>query len=119
MQFRPVRHAGYVSGAAGSNECPAGSVRIEAEDACSIAAAAAGKTFIRVATDPYAPRGCNYYTGTDDAYLNKDAVGAGNSGSKLLCAALATGVPPHADGTLGGTIGGTLGCPTVLQGHST
>ncbi len=50
----------YVSGAAGSNECPAGSTRIEAEAACRIAAAAAGKTVPSsfVETDPTYPRGC-------------------------------------------------------------
>ncbi len=84
----------YVSGAAGSNECPAGSVRIEAEAACRTAATAAGKdpststSFSFVETDPTYPRGC-YYTGIY-AYFNTHAVGAGVSSSQLLCAALAT-----------------------------
>jgi hypothetical protein len=86
----------YVSGAAGSNECPAGSVRIETEAACRTAAAAAGKTagaegFPFVETDAAYPRGCYY--GTNDAYFNTHAVGAGYSGTQLLCAALATGAP--------------------------
>jgi hypothetical protein len=38
-----------------------------------------------------APRGCFYYTtSNNDAYLNRDAVGAGYSGAQLLCAVLAT-----------------------------
>ncbi len=80
----------YVSGAAGSNECPAGSVRIEAEAACRTAAAAAGKTIIPgatfVETESTYPRGC-YYTGTNDAFFNTHAVGAGRGTAQLLCAA--------------------------------
>jgi hypothetical protein len=88
----------YVSGAAGSNECPAGSVRIETEAACRTAAAAAGKTvpssFVEVA--PLFPRGCYYLTGINNrAFFNIDAVGAGWSAAQLLCDARAatTGVP--------------------------
>jgi hypothetical protein len=77
----------YLSGAAGSNECPAGSVRIEAEAACRTAVTAAGKTAASrfVETDPYYPRGCYY--GTTYAYFNIDAVGAGSSSAQLLCIA--------------------------------
>jgi hypothetical protein len=81
----------YVSGVAGSNACPAGSVRIETEAACRTAAAAAGKTFAAVETRAYFPRGCYYY-GTI-AYFNTDAVGDGNSGAQLLCAVATTGAP--------------------------
>ncbi len=99
---RPLRHGrgphvpcagAYVAGAAGSNECPAGSVQIETEAACRTAAAAAGKTpgstFVRTySTDP---RGCFYCSsGIGMAYFNIDAVGAGRSSAQLLCAALAT-----------------------------
>ncbi len=80
----------YVSGAAGSNECPAGSVRIEAEAACRTAAAAAGKSFQYVQTGSGDPRGC-YYTGRNNAYFNLHAVGAGFPGTQLLCAAITTG----------------------------
>jgi hypothetical protein len=88
----------YVSGAAGSNSCPAGSVRIEAEAACRTAALAAGKTVDSssfVGTYSSRPRGCYYYTGSNNAYFNTHAVGAGRS-ALLLCAALAdtTGAPP-------------------------
>ncbi len=88
-----------MSGAAGSNECPAGSVRIEAEAACRSAAAAAGKppgsTFVE-AYDAY-PRGCYYITSSNYAYFNTHAVGAGYS-RLLLCAAVFTtgALPPHA-----------------------
>ena len=82
-----------MSGAAGSNACPAGSVRIEAEAACRTAAAAAGKTLGSnfVETNSAFPRGC-YYT-TDWAYFNTHAVGAGYSGYQPLCATVATGAP--------------------------
>jgi hypothetical protein len=83
----------YVSGADGSNECPAGSVRIATEDACRIAATAAGKTpdpRYFVWTLPDLPRGCYYWTSTNYAYFNTHAVGAGYSSTQLLCAALAT-----------------------------
>jgi hypothetical protein len=87
----------YVSGAAGSNECPAGSARIETEAACRTVAAAAGKfegtTFVWTASS--FPRGCYYYTDYNIAYFNTDAVGTGNSGAQLLCAAVSTtGAPP-------------------------
>ncbi len=87
----------YVSGAAGSNACPAGSVRIEAEAACRTAAAAAGKTLNFPATYAGSPRGCYYWTGTNVANFNTHVVGAGDPDARLLCAALAatTGAPPH------------------------
>ncbi len=94
----------YVSGAAGSNECPAGSVRIEAEVTCRTAFTAAGKTagspfVVTVSTEP---RGCNYFTRSNIAYFNADAVGAGNPNVQLLCAAAASGAPPSAArGTVG------------------
>ena len=84
----------YVYGAAGSNACPAGSVRIETEAACRTAVAAAGKTpstsYPFVETDAGWPRGCYYVTASNYAYFNTHAVGAGWSGYQLLCAALAT-----------------------------
>ncbi len=90
----------YVSGDLGSNECPAGSVRIETEAACRTAAAAVGRTagsslFPFVETTPAYPRGC-YFTSSNNAYFNPHAVGAGYSGSRLLCAALVTTGAPHA-----------------------
>ncbi len=84
-----------MSGAAGSNECPAGSVRIVTEAACRTAVAAAGKTpstSTFVGTDSYYPRGC-YFSTSNLAYFNTDAVGAGYS-TQLLCAAATTGAPP-------------------------
>ncbi len=76
-----------MSGAAGSNECPAGSVRIEAEAACRTAAAAAGKTagWYFVVTYSDAPRGC--YHSDNHAYFNANANGTGSSDAQLLCAA--------------------------------
>ncbi len=85
----------YVSGAAGSNACPAGSVRIETEAACRTAAAAAGKTvdLVFVETTAMSPRGCYYRTDNNDAFLNTHAVGAGNANTQLLCAAVTAGAP--------------------------
>ncbi len=83
----------YVSGAAGSNACPAGSVRIETEAACRTAAAAAGKTpststsYPFVQTASYTPRGCYYDTSTNDAWFNTHAVGAGWPSHQPLCTA--------------------------------
>ena len=91
-----------MSGAAGSNECPAGSVRIEAEAACRTAAAAAGKTVpsVFVQTDPYVPRGCYYASDSNSvynnyAYFNPHPVGAGDSIYRLLCV-ITAGAPPLA-----------------------
>jgi hypothetical protein len=85
----------YVSGASGSNACPAGSARIETEDACRTAAAAAGKTpaYSFVETRFNSPRGCYYYG--NYAYFNRDAVGFGYLFYQLLCTAV-TGAPLHA-----------------------
>ncbi len=86
----------YVAGAAGSNACPAGSVRIETEAACRTAAAAAGKTphpSNFVGTWSGEPRGCYYGTLSNNAWFNTHAVGAGYSTVQLLCAALTTGAP--------------------------
>jgi hypothetical protein len=80
----------YVSGAAGSNACPAGSARIESEAACRTAAVAAGKPFIGVWTESFVPRGCYYDTGFNDARFNTHAVGAGHPSVQPLCA---TGAP--------------------------
>ncbi len=76
----------YVSGADGSNECPAGSARIETEAACR-AFAAAGIIFLCVVTTPDEPRGCYYHTASNAAWFNTHAVGAGYSGLQLLCTA--------------------------------
>jgi hypothetical protein len=83
----------YVSGAAGSNACPAGSVRIATEAACRTAAAAAGKTFVSVETFSTTPRGCYYVTTSNYAWFNTHAVGAGMYGFQLLCAAATAGAP--------------------------
>ncbi len=73
------------------HECPAGSVRIESEEACRTAATAAGKPFGFVDTYSTYPRGCYY--NNNYAYFNPHAVGAGRSGFQLLCAAVTTGAP--------------------------
>ncbi len=86
----------YISGAAGSNACPAGSVRIATEAACRTAATAAGKTILEssfVETDAAYPRGC-YSISDNTAYFNTHAVGAGYSDYQVLCAALATAGAP-------------------------
>ncbi len=90
----------YVSGAAGSNACPAGSVRIVTEAACRTAATAAGKTVpsVFVVTDPYVPRGCHYASSSASvydnyAYFNPHPVGAGDTTYRLLCA-VTSGAPP-------------------------
>jgi hypothetical protein len=88
----------YVAGADGSNECPAGSARIESEAACRTAAAAAGKTpgtsspFVEKRYDIL--RGCYYWTDSNKAFFNTHAVGCvgvSGHGVRLLCAA--TGAP--------------------------
>ena len=91
MRAVPSCAGAYVSGDRGSNACPAGSVRIEAEEACRTAAAAAGKTFLSVVTYSSFPRGCIYLTGNNNAYFNMHAVGAGRSSVQLLCAVVTTG----------------------------
>jgi hypothetical protein len=86
--------AGYVAGVAGSNECPAGSVRIVTAAVCRSAVTAAGKTIPSnfVETDSEFPRGCYYYTVLNKAFFNTHAVGAGYSGGQLLCS-VTTGAP--------------------------
>ncbi len=89
----------YVSGADGSNECPAGSVRIETEAACRTAVTGLGKAPGSSSNDfveslPGYPRGCYYDTRDRFAYFNPHAAGAGILGFQLLCAAATTGAPP-------------------------
>jgi hypothetical protein len=86
---------GYVSAAAGSNECPASSVRIETEAACRTAVTAAGKTFTAVGTSSAVPRGCYYFTANNNAWFNTHAVGAGVSGYQLMCSAVTSGATPR------------------------
>ncbi len=76
-----------MSGAVNSNACPAGSVRIETEAACRTAAAAAGRAWGGAHIDATDPRGCFYYIGTNYAFFNAHAVGAGYPEGQLLCAA--------------------------------
>jgi hypothetical protein len=82
----------YVLGRILSNECPAGSVRIETEAACRTAAAASGKTVGSpfVVTDSSDPRGCYSYL-SNIAYFNTHAVGAAFVYAQLLCADVSTG----------------------------
>jgi hypothetical protein len=86
----------YVSGAEGSNECPAGSVRIETEAACRNAVAATGMTFRAMVNESSLPPGCYYLIFMDYAWFNPHAVGAGDSGTRfrLLCAATTTSGAP-------------------------
>jgi hypothetical protein len=83
-----------VAGAAGSNECPAGSAQIVTEAACGTAVILTGKyanpSFVQ--TNEFAPRGCYYTTVLNTAYFNEHAAGAGYSGAQLLCAVI-TGAP--------------------------
>ncbi len=81
-----------MSGADGSNECPAGSVRIETEAACRTAADAAGKYVASgiVGTFSNYPRGCYYFSSGGFAYFNTHLSGAGRAGYQLLCAAVTT-----------------------------
>ncbi len=85
-----------MSGAAGSNACPAGSVRIATQAACRTAAAAAGKTFGSTSVEADYPRGCYIWTTDDTAYFNPHAVGAGEASSRLLCALATTTGARHA-----------------------
>jgi hypothetical protein len=101
----------YASGAVGSNECPAGSARIEDEDPCRTASAAVGKTVLSgfVVTLSSSPRGCfsGTLTGSNSSnssssssssnsssfvFFNNHSVGAGSPGSLQLCA-ITTGAP--------------------------
>jgi hypothetical protein len=78
----------YAFGTLGSNECPTNYIRIEAEGACQIAAAAAGQAYKGSETESGYPRGCYSYTSTSGSwsvYFNMATTGAGQSKSKLLC----------------------------------
>ena len=99
-RMRCFTSGAYVSGADGSNECPAGSLQILAEAACRAAAAAAGKTVPSTFVETYSisPRGCYYSTLTNCAYFNTHSVGGGSSNGRLLCAVVTTGAP-HAPPT--------------------
>jgi hypothetical protein len=78
----------YAVGTLGSNECPTNYIRIEAEGACQIAAAAAGQAYQGSETESGYPRGCYSIpltSGSWGVYFNMATTGAGQSKSKLLC----------------------------------
>ncbi len=111
-----------MSGATDSNECPAGSGRIDTEAACRTSAVAAGMTpgwpFVQTRSD--VPRGCYYHTFGNYAYFNTHVVGAGHPTARLLCT---TGARvPHRWLTQRGTLGVlqeySQGTHMVLTGHS-
>ena len=103
----------YAFGAVGSNECPANFLRVQAEGACRTAAAAAGQAYKGSETDAGYPRGC-YSTTLDDGssgvFFNLATTGAGQSASKLLCAA------PTASPTPTPTNAGDTNPPTLPPG---
>jgi hypothetical protein len=80
----------YVLGGWDTNECPAGSVRIETEAACRTAAAATGKTFTSVVDWSTLMRGCFYWNGNNQAHYNTHAVGAVHHDAHLICGAPST-----------------------------
>ncbi len=84
----------YVSGAEGSNECPAGSVQIETEAACRNAVAATGMTFRAMVTESSLPPGCFYLISMDDVWFNANAAGYSGTRFRLLCAATTTSGAP-------------------------
>jgi hypothetical protein len=91
-----VRCAGLQAAPAGTNECPAGFLRIETEAACNKAYTVLGSSrAISVETEPTAPRGCYVYTvGSQTVFFNNDPLGAGEEDSQLICkAAPTTGAP--------------------------
>ncbi len=81
----------YVLGDSGSNECPAGYVRITDASACERAATAMGKkwsgktSYIHM---PDRPSGCFWWYGSD-VFLNYHPTGSGYQNRLLLC----TGAP--------------------------
>ncbi len=78
----------YAVGTLGSNECPTNYIRIEAEGACQIAAAAAGLVYQGWLTDSGLPRGCFYALLTSGFWgvlFNMATTGAGQGNSTLLC----------------------------------
>jgi hypothetical protein len=111
-----------VAGAAGSNACPAGSARIETEDACRAAVTAAGNALGSLFslfewTDPTYPRGCSYEIGTNDAFFNDHAVGAGYQAFQPLCAVVTTGAPPLARRSVGAPARACAATRHVLGGR--
>ena len=71
-------------GAFSSNECPAGSARIETATGCRAAADAAGRAYSPTSLNVnYAPRGC-YVTGSA-VFLNVHATGSFDPTARLLC----------------------------------
>ena len=111
----------YIDGADGSNECPAGTVRIEGEAACRTAAAATGKRFQYVDENSDYPRGCYYDVIDVDVWLNVVPVGTGYSGYRLLCAVVTTGAPhaPTDTHTRRGPPHGACACASLANVRAT
>jgi hypothetical protein len=81
----------YVYGDWGSNECPAGYVRITDASACETAATAMGKVWLADPTDTVdRPSGCFWNEeGGSNVFLNSHLIGSGYPRRLLLC----TGAP--------------------------
>ncbi len=75
-----------------SNDCPANSARIEDEEGCRRAAAAAGKYFAGAVNDDDYPKGCYFKPSRDYVRFNAHLFGDGSSSRLPLCAASATTV---------------------------
>ncbi len=71
-------------GAFDSNECPAGSARIETATGCRAAANAAGRGYSPTSLNVSSiPRGC--YVTSLAVFLNEHATGDADTTSRLLC----------------------------------
>ena len=79
--------AGYTWAPRNSNKCPATFSRIATADACSVAAAANGKTYAGQLSDPTASKGCFWYQefGSNDVFFNSDPVGSADPSKLPLC----------------------------------
>jgi hypothetical protein len=80
-----LRFAGYTWAPANSNKCPATFFRIATEDACSVAAAANGKTYGGKFSNPTGAKGCFWYQGANEVFFNTDPVGSAGLGELPLC----------------------------------
>ena len=81
-----LRFAGYTWAPANSNKCPATFFHIATADACSVAAAANGKTYGGPYAGPDAPKGCFWHQqGGNIVYFNTHPVGSAIPGTLPLC----------------------------------
>ncbi len=79
----------FVLGGANSSVCPAGYLPLNTAEACTSAAAVAGKAYGGSGMYSFNPAGCFWHMITGSVYYNANTTGVASSSARSLCAGAA------------------------------